>query len=148
MTDTTVVPAIVKTVHVPLSVDKAFALFTDRIGEWWPLDDHSVGGSESTVSFADEQRLVEVLADGSESQWGEVLIWDPPRRLCLSWHPGSVASPQQTQVSVTFEATRAGTIVRLEHSGWERQSVDVTDVHAGYSSGWTVVLDSYTVAAR
>jgi uncharacterized protein YndB with AHSA1/START domain len=148
MTDTTVVPSIVKTVHVPLPVEKAFTLFTDRIGEWWPFEGHSVGGQGSTVSFADQRRLVEVLADGTESTWGEVLIWDPPRGVRLTWHPGADASPRQTQVSVTFTTTQTGTLVRLEHSGWESQTLDDADIHAGYSSGWVVVLDSFTVAAR
>jgi hypothetical protein len=45
MTQTTVVPSIVKTVLVPLPVEEAFALFTDKIGEWWPLEGYSVGAA-------------------------------------------------------------------------------------------------------
>jgi uncharacterized protein YndB with AHSA1/START domain len=147
MTETGAVQSIVKTVQVPLSAEAAFTLFTERIGDWWPLEGHSVGGSESSVSFVDQRRLVEVLADGSESQWGEVVIWDPPRQVSFSWHPGPGASARPTQVSVRFEPGQQGTVVRLEHSGWERYGTTVTEIHTEYSSGWMSVLDTYLAAA-
>jgi len=46
-----------------------FSLFTDRIGDWWPLGDYAV------------------YDDGTI--WAEVTEWHPPRVLRLSWHPGS-----------------------------------------------------------
>ena len=35
--------AVRKTIRVPCSVERAFALFTDRITTWWPLETHSLG---------------------------------------------------------------------------------------------------------
>jgi hypothetical protein len=44
---------LVFTVTVPQSVDDAFALFTERIGTWWPKATHSIG----------EDRVVDVVLE-------------------------------------------------------------------------------------
>lgn len=141
---TTVVPSIVKTVVVPLAPDRAFALFTDRIGDWWPLATHSVGGTSARGVTLDERAVVETLGDGTTATWGEVLEWSPPHRVVMTWHPGTPAGPDATQLEVTFEASDDGTLVRLEHSGWERTAAER---HANYSSGWDIVLGAYVAAA-
>lgn len=38
-----VLEPVVKSVSVPLPVDKAFHLFTEGYARWWPLITHSVG---------------------------------------------------------------------------------------------------------
>ena len=138
------VPSIVKTVTVPLEPDRAFELFTGGIDTWWPLDGHSVGGSTSKGLALNAEAIVETLADGTTTTWGEVLAWDPPSRLVLTWHPGEESTPQQTQLAVTFEGTSDGTLVRLEHSGWER--VDLAR-RSSYDGGWDNVLAAFASAA-
>src|SRR5205085_6244220 len=91
MTTPALLPSIVKTVTVPLDPPQAFDLFTSRIGEWWPLESHSVGGSSSAGIVLDESGAVETLGDGSTSRWGDVIDWEPPYRFSMTWHPG--ASP-------------------------------------------------------
>jgi uncharacterized protein YndB with AHSA1/START domain len=123
---------------VPAPPDTAFAVFTDGIGGWWPLDStHSVFGSGSTVEFRDGA-LVERGPDGTEAVWGRVLAWEPPHRLRITWHPG-YAEERGTEVTVSFAPVDGHTLVTLEHSGWERIA-DGTAKRAGYSTGWPVVL--------
>jgi uncharacterized protein YndB with AHSA1/START domain len=138
------VPSIVKTVTVPLDPDRAFDLFTKDIGSWWPLEPHSVGGATSLGVTFSESGLVETLADGTATSWGEVVEWAPPSRVVVTWHPGEEPGPGQTQVAVTFEPTSAGTVVRLEHSGWERVQPSRRD---GYDTGWDLVLGAFVSAA-
>jgi len=42
MTETTALAPLTKAVVVDCSVERAFEVFTDRLGEWWPLATHSV----------------------------------------------------------------------------------------------------------
>ncbi|MDT7571524.1 MAG: hypothetical protein QOE05_1698 [Actinomycetota bacterium] len=138
-----VVPSIIKTVTVPLDQRRAFELFTTGIGQWWPLDGHSVGGAASAVALS-PTAIVETLSDGTTTTWGEVLEWEPPARVVLTWHPGEDGGPEQTRVAVTFEAVSEGTLIRLEHSGWERVQ---PARRVGYDTGWDVVLGAFVAAA-
>jgi uncharacterized protein YndB with AHSA1/START domain len=138
-----VVPSIVKTVTVPLDQERAFELFTAGIGQWWPLATHSVGGAASRLAMS-PTAIVETLSDGSTTTWGEVLEWQPPVRVVLTWHPGEDSGPEQTHVAITFETTSSGTRVRLEHSGWERVE---PARRVSYETGWDSVLGAFVDAA-
>lgn len=148
--DTTIAP-VRKHVSVPQDVEGAFALFVDEIGAWWPLATHSIGGAEGATGVRFEGgkggRLVESLRDGSTAVWGTVVVWDPPRRLRFTWHPGD-DEEHATDVDVTFEpsSTGGGTIVELVHSGWERMP-DGAARRANYDPGWDLVLGRYTALA-
>jgi uncharacterized protein YndB with AHSA1/START domain len=136
---------IVLSVRVGRTVDEAFKLFTDGIGTWWPLEEHSVGAQENlaieTAVIEPEVggRVYEVWPDGEERDWGEVLVWRPPSRLVLSWHPGRPAGPT-TEVEVSFVADGDVTVVTLEHRGWERLGKRGPESRADYRSGWPGVL--------
>ena len=65
-----------KQLKVGLSVERAFELFTAGIGKWWPLLTHSVGEEQAETCFFEGWvggRIVEVLKDGTQSEWGKVL---------------------------------------------------------------------------
>jgi uncharacterized protein YndB with AHSA1/START domain len=136
---------IVLSVRVGLTVDEAFKLFTDGIGTWWPLEKHSVGAQENlaieTVVIEAEVggRVYEVWPEGDERDWGEVVVWAPPSRVVLSWHPGRPAGPT-TEVEVSFVADGDDTVVTLEHRGWERLGTRGPESRADYRSGWPGVL--------
>jgi len=125
-------------VVVSLDPAQAFAAFTTRIGEWWPLDRQGVFG-DGTVAFEEEQ-LVERSGD-QESVWGEVMQWDPGTALQLTWHPGNDVA-NATDIRVTFEETVDGTSVTLTHSGWERAQ-DPDAAAADYASTWPRVLGQF-----
>ena len=98
------IPPIVKVVTVSAAAPEAFRIFTARFGRWWPLATHSVGRSRSAgVSFgrAVGEPIVEMLEDGSRTEWGTILTWLPPDRVAFTWHPGE-PEEQATMVEVTF----------------------------------------------
>ena len=138
-----------KQFRVSLSPEKAFELFTAGIGTWWPLATHSVGEDQAeTCSFEGwvGGRIVEVLKDGSQSEWGKVLIWEPSRRVSFHWYPGRTPDTAQ-QVSVTFSEIPNGTLVELVHVGWETLGEDALARRDGYDTGWDYVLAKYIIQA-
>ena len=141
---TTSTPPVMRTVTVACSQEHAFTIFTEQIGQWWPLQTHTVF-EESTagVEFVDGS-LVERASDGRTDVWGEVITWDPPHQVVFTWHPGRPDGPL-TEVRVTFTADGDRTRVDLEHHGWESFGDRATDQRSGYAStdGWTMVLDSF-----
>lgn len=138
-----------KAVTVPQGPEDAFRLFTDEIASWWPLATHSVGGERAvTVSFdVPGRRLVETLPGGGEAVWGELLAWDPPHRVRLTWHPGTPPE-DATTVEVRFtEAPGGGTEVVLVHGDWDRRP-DGDRARRDYDLGWDRVLARFTARAR
>lgn len=155
MSTETTVPPVLRSVTVRRSVDEAFRIFTEEIGSWWPLESHA----RAVAQRADEGvkaesvvlegrvggRIYEVMSDGTEASWGEVLTWEPPRRVVLSWNPTPRRNP--TVVEVTFTAQDDGTRVELEHRGWERLGDEAREVREEYAQGWAVVLGRFVPAA-
>jgi uncharacterized protein YndB with AHSA1/START domain len=136
--------AIRKSVTVPLPVEKAFGLFTDGIGSWWPFDSHSIEGDrvENAVFDTEAKRLYERTADGTEHDWGDILAWEPPSRFLLGWR----VNPQSpgTEVEVRFTPEGEGTRIELEHRGWEKCG---PGERSSYDGGWDYVLGKFVQAA-
>ena len=154
MTTKTVIEPNRKSISVKAPVERAFATFTDGIAQWWPLDSHSVGAGRDdvrteTVLFEGRVagRLYERMSDGQEAAWGEVLVWEPPGRIVLSWHPGYEDASKSTEIEVRFTPEGDGTRVELEHRGWERLGERAAEAQAGYAGGWDAVLGMYAEAA-
>jgi hypothetical protein len=140
-----------KSVDVPCGVTDAFALFTEGISTWWPLQTHSVGQAHA-LSCAIEGRvggrIYETMADGNIEVWGTVTLWEPPDALEFTWHPGRDPSTAQ-RVSIRFEAVSGGTRIFLEHRGWEVLGDAGSEAYASYERGWEVVLGGdFAAAAR
>jgi uncharacterized protein YndB with AHSA1/START domain len=136
-------------VHVRRSPEVAFRVFTERIGEWWPLLSHGVYGKQAAgLGFVDG-KLVERSADGETTVWGEVAEWDPPRRVAFTWHPGR-DDGVHTLVEVDFRADEDGTRVELVHTGWEIYGDEAAKRRAAYTApdAWTLVLGLYVKATR
>jgi uncharacterized protein YciI len=134
------VPPIRREILVDTDPATAFEVFTDRLGQWWPLAELSVYGADATVEFTDGQ-IIERSADGQATVWGTVTRWEPPDAVGFSWHPGQPAE-SASHVEVTFAAAAGQTRVRLEHSGWEAFT-DPAVARAEYDHGWPMVLDRY-----
>jgi uncharacterized protein YciI/uncharacterized protein YndB with AHSA1/START domain len=131
-------------IHREILVDAppgvAFALFTSKIGDWWPLAELSVFGAGATVGFEDGA-LVERSPDGQSAEWGQVTSWLPPGEFSMTWHPGR-DTLAASQVTVTFRAAGDQTLVVLEHAGWD-VFADPAAARAEYSRGWPEVLRLY-----
>jgi uncharacterized protein YndB with AHSA1/START domain len=139
-----------KSVTVRRTVEEAFRLFTREISGWWPKDRYSVS-QERTRDVVFEPlpggRVYERRDDGQTFEWGRVLVWEPPRRLVMSWHPGREPDVAQ-EVEVRFTATDdGGTRVDLEHRNWTRLGAEAADVRDRYAGGWAEVLGKCFVEA-
>jgi uncharacterized protein YndB with AHSA1/START domain/uncharacterized protein YciI len=137
--DSQPVPPIHREIAVATSVETAFALFTAHIGAWWPLARHSIYGERGVVAF-EGGLLVERSGDDS-SIWAEVVAWEPPTRLRLTWHPGR-PTEEATDLEIGFSPLDDGTLVSLRHWGWERTTEPGATARS-YAEGWPLVLGQY-----
>ena len=136
---------------VAVPIDKAFEFFSSEMTSWWPQT-HHIGSAPMVAAFIEPRvggRWYELGDDGSESLWGTVLDWDPPRRLALSWHldgdfrydPDDARS---SRVDVRFYALAGGsTRVELEHSGLDAHGPTWMRLRGRISSGWPTLLESF-----
>jgi hypothetical protein len=136
-----------KQLRVSLPVEKAFELFTAGMGKWWPLASHSVGEQQAETCYFEGWvggRIMEVLKDGSQSEWGRVLVWEPFHRVSFHWYPDRQPDTAQ-EVTVTFTEIPGGSLVELVHVGWETLGTEAPARRDGYDTGWDYVLAKYIV---
>lgn len=127
-------------VDVAAPVEKAFTVYTEQYGSWYPKDHFLGAGPAETVviePFAGG-RWYERQADGSEPEWGRVLAWEPPGRLLLSWAVGGdwTHDPDErhhSEIEVTFTAIDGGTRVVLEHRHLDRHGDGAGPLFRGVS---------------
>jgi uncharacterized protein YndB with AHSA1/START domain len=142
------VAPVLRSVTVECAPEHAFRVFTERIGEWWPLETYSIYGGDGAGAFFEPGaggRIVERSKAGEESNWGEILVWEPPNRLAFTWHPGSAPDEPSTEVELRFVAVGDATRVELEHSGWEALAKP-EETRSTYDQGWPGVLARYAAA--
>ena len=106
--------------------ERTFDAFTDEIGEWWQPNRlfQFTDRADGRLAFepGPNGRLVETYADGESFVVGHVRVWDPPRRLVVSWREASFADDQDTELHVRFDGVdgdRGQTRVTVEHFGWD-----------------------------
>jgi uncharacterized protein YndB with AHSA1/START domain len=143
--------AVRKTVTVDVPVEKAFRVFTDRIGDWW-IREHHIGSADLESVVMEPRaggRWYEIGVDGSECDWGRVLDWDPPGRLVLAWQLSSewAYDPElSTTVEVRFIAeSPQRTRVELEHRDLDRYGEKAESMRVAFDSdgGWQGLLSRY-----
>ena len=133
--------------EVTCKPDRAFELWTARIGTWWPPD-HTVSGENATVIMEAGVggRILEQTEDGVEHEWGRIQQWEPPTRLGYSWYLGR--TPQEaTDVTIAFIDKGKSTIVQIEHYGWERLGVEAAQWRDRNRIGWETLLPHFAAAA-
>jgi uncharacterized protein YndB with AHSA1/START domain len=154
MTETTV--AVRRSITVSAPQERAFEVFTTGFSSWWPLDSHHIGETMATDVIIDPRaggRWFERDADGNECDWGFVTAYDPPRRILLAWHLtpqwGFDPDPEHaTEVEVTFTPVDGGTLVELEHRGFEKHGETGDSMRDAVSKpgGWADLLALYAKA--
>ncbi len=111
---------------VKATPEHAFDVWTSKPSLWWPRSHTVSGGPDLTVVF--EQfpggRIYERSSGGTEHEWGEVLIWEPPLRVGYLWHLFFDRS-EATEITVTFVETDDGSRVRLVQTGFEKLGEEV-----------------------
>jgi uncharacterized protein YndB with AHSA1/START domain len=146
-------PAVQKVIVVNVDPERAFSVFTQNMGKWWPKE-HHIGVSPLVAVVVEPRsggRWYEKDEDGSECQWGTVLVYEPPHRVVFAWHLNGdfefVADPvKASEVEVRFIPETANkTRVELEHRHFERhgESGDRLRTQVDQPGGWTYVLAGY-----
>jgi uncharacterized protein YndB with AHSA1/START domain len=129
---------------VACSTEHAFDTWANKTSSWWPSD-HSVSGeSPLVVTFEPRPggRIFERTPRGDEHDWGEIVAWDPPRRITYMWHIAWDRS-DATEVDVSFEPSEDGTRVTIVHRGWERLGSRGPDMRKRNQAGWGGLIPYY-----
>jgi hypothetical protein len=149
------VPPVRRSVTVRSDRAHVFDVFVREIGRWWPTRTHSLGGGERIEKVLFEQclggRVHEVWDDGTEVDWGRVLLWEPPDRFAITWNVTGVREGGAvTEVEVRFLALGPSlTRVELEHRGWERLAEGIARAtEEGYEAGWARILALFADACH
>lgn len=141
-----------KTITVNAGADRAFRVFTTRMGAWWPKANSIGSGPQADVIVEPGVggRWYEIAEDGSECSWGKVLVWDPPHRLVLAWQiNGQWAFDESlvTEVELGFTEVEPGrTRVDFEHRNLDRFGPAREGIRAAFESpnGWSGILRLYS----
>jgi hypothetical protein len=131
------------------SADHAFEVWTSKIAAWWPSD-HTVSGEPGLAVILEPGvggRVYERTPAGTEHDWGEVTVWEPPTRLGYLWHLRRDRA-DATEVEIRFIARdAAATRVEIEHRGWERLGAAGPDWRDRNRAGWQTLIPHYISAA-
>lgn len=153
MTTQTADTAVRSSIVVEAPLQRAFSIFTENIGSWWPPEHHILGSELAEMVFEPRQggHVYDRGVDGSECRWARVLAYEPPERVVISWDinlqwqiESDPAKTSEVEVRLTSEAPER-TRVELEHrhldrhgEGWEAMRDAV-----GSSEGWDVGLQAF-----
>jgi uncharacterized protein YndB with AHSA1/START domain len=148
--------AVKKTVTVNAPQKHVFTVFTENHGSWWPLETHHIGAKTPQTVIIEPRaggRWFERAADGTECDWGKVLVWDPFGRLVLSWEISAqfIRDPNlKTEVEVRFIAEGSErTRVELEHRLLENYGEQAEMMKSIFDSdgGWTGIMARFAAQA-
>jgi hypothetical protein len=134
--------------EVEVSPAHAFDVWTSRPTLWWPRSHTVTQDPDLVVVFEPFPggRIYERGPDGSEHEWGEILVWDPPARVGYLWHLFFDRS-EATEITVTFTGTGTGSRVKLVQTGFERLGDEVgRDRRTRTSRAWIEVTGRYRSA--
>ena len=139
---------IVKTIEVSCNRQKAFGVFVNEMGSWWPLDKrsmslHSGGKPAKSLRIEAKQggRIVEIAHDDTEHHWGTIKSYDPHHSISMDFHMGLPAETASL-VEVRFTTLENGrTRVELTQSNWEAFGDMAEMMRGGYDSGWVIIFE-------
>jgi uncharacterized protein YndB with AHSA1/START domain len=146
-----------KSITVQASQEHAFKVWTERFHTWWPAG-HHIGEAEMerpVIEAREGGRVYEIGVDGSECDWGRVLVYEPPSRLVFSWQIGGDwkfdPDPERaSEYEVRFIAEGpTSTRVEFEHRHLERHGEAAQKLFEAFDSdgGWMGALRSFADAA-
>jgi uncharacterized protein YndB with AHSA1/START domain len=139
-----------KTIRVNASAARAFDVFTAGLGKWWPPN-HGIG-KKPIRTVAMETRLdghwYEMSEDGTRTNVGRIIAWEPPQRFVMTWDVNSEWKPDTTigsEVEVRFIAEGANaTRVEVEHRKFEQLGAEGgAKMRRDVDGGWPKILEFY-----
>ena len=157
MSEPAPIPPITGSVSLAVPVEKAFAVFTGAIDSWWPHQYH-IGSTEVAEVVLEPRvggRWYERGVDGSECDWGRVLVWEPPQRIVFTWQiNGSWQFDPEPAAASEIEARfrAAGpdhSVVDLEHRYFERlEGGEVIREAVSGGGGWSRLLHGFATVVK
>ena len=138
---------------VQAPIERAFAVFTERFGDFKPREHNLLASPIAETVFEPRVggNIVDRAEDGSECRWARILAFDPPDRVVFSWDISPQwrieTDPEQTsEVEVRFVAEGPDrTRLELEHRhidrhgpGWESVAEGI-----GGDQGWPLYLSRF-----
>jgi len=142
-----------KSITVNANPDRAFHVFTPEFDTWWPRT-HHIGKApmkKAILQGVVGGRCYTEQTDGTDCDWGTVLVWDPPHRFVLAWqidgqwqYQPDLAKSSEVEVSFT-PGPDGSTRVDLEHRHLSRHGADADAVRKGVDSpnGWGGLLQLF-----
>jgi uncharacterized protein YndB with AHSA1/START domain len=153
MSTETVETSIRQSLTVEAPRERAFSVFTEGFGDWFPREYNllAVDIEERTFELRAGGRIVDRGGDGSECAWGKVLAYEPPERVLFAWAISPIWQVEDddgkvSEVEVRFTEESPGrTLVELEHrhldrhgEGWEQLRESLTA-----EGGWAWCLQRF-----
>jgi uncharacterized protein YndB with AHSA1/START domain len=143
---------------VDAPIDRAFAVFTDRFGDFKPPEHNLLAVPIAETVFEPHVggHIYDRGTDGSECHWARILAYEPPIRVVFSWDIGPTwqieTDPDHaSEVEVTFIAEAPDrTLVQLEHRHLDRHGPGWESVRDGVADdqGWPLYLDRYAALVK
>lgn len=142
-----------KQITVPAPVERAFRVFTERLGAYKPPEHNLLSAPIAETVFEPKVggSIYDRATDGTICRWARVLAYEPPHRVVFSWDISPrwqiERNPDNTsEVEVRFIAESPDrTRVELEHRHLDRHGPEwpaVSDGVAG-DQGWPLYLERY-----
>ena len=146
-------PTVRNQIVVEAALEKAFAVFTGRFGDFKPPEHNLLAAPIAETIFEPRVggNIYDRASDGTECRWARVLVYEPPHRVVFSWDIGPTwqleTDPANTsEVEVRFIAETADrTRVELEHRNLDRHGPGWPAVAdgVGHEQGWPLYLARY-----
>jgi uncharacterized protein YndB with AHSA1/START domain len=142
-----------KSITVEAPQARAFDVFTAGLDKWWPRSHHigEADMAEAVIECREGGRAYERGVDGSECDWGRVLVFDRPNRVVVSWHiQGDWSYDPDPAKASEYEARFVPqgdnrTLVEFEHRNFERHGADAAKIaeSVGGEGGWGSLLEMF-----
>ncbi len=139
-----------KSIRVNASPARAFEVFTSGLGRWWPRD-KGIGKMPMKSAIMETRlggRWYELAEDGTETNVGKIVIWEPPQRFVMTWDIDSQWKPSTTvgsEVEVMLIPEGANTTrVELEHRKFEQLGAQAGEkIRGDVDGGWPGMLERF-----
>jgi len=146
-------PTVQHHVVVNAPIERAFAVFTERFGDFKPREHNllAVPIAETVFERHEGGHIYDRGVDGSVCQWARVVRYEPPNRLVFTWDIAptwqletDLSKTSEVEVRFTAESGER-TRVDLEHRHLDRHGPGWQSVADGVDgdAGWPLYLDRY-----
>jgi uncharacterized protein YndB with AHSA1/START domain len=146
-------PVVRRQIVVDAPIERAFAVFTERFGDFKPPEHNLLQAPIAQTVFEPRVggHIYDRAIDGTECRWSRILAYEPPDRVVFSWDIGPTWQVETdtdltSEVEVRFVAeTPHRTRLELEHRHIERHGPGWPSVSEGIDSdgGWPLYLIRY-----